>query len=498
MERVCTATVSRWVIPSIVKDKKLILFGTGRKAKEFLFFHKGHIPVTAVIDNDVNKHNLKLGDVIEDLNNPINENLIINSVDILSKYDDDEILIFIANAHPEEMIRQITLLRKTHVVTFAQWYQRQAQVSLAQKINNNKIIFFMYMHGAHEKAITRQLLKYRPDLDIVWVVDRCREDVPSGVRVLSTEYLYDCKYEADSAKVWVTGLEILNDYFKKRNGQHYIQVKHWASLTLKVFGPKCNERVVSNEEYEHILKAYEANNNKMDVVFTGSAFDEKSCRNGWGYLGHFVRVGSPRSDIMFDKAAGKRVYESIGIDESVNLAVYAPTFRWPFTREQPFSSLNFAQLYKSLIKRFGGKWRILLRLHPLVAEEAAKMTLPPYVLNVSDYDDSEELMAASTITITDYSSIMFEPAFVYKPVFLYAPDKEQYQREHPLLLEYDKMPFPVCDNNDDLEHAILNFDESEYRIALKNMFEKYEVDEDGRASERAAMYILGLMDSNRR
>ena len=123
--------------------------------------------------------------------------------------------------------------------------------------------------------------------------------------------------------------------------------------------------------------------------------------------------------------------------------------------------------------------------------------MPPYVSNVSDYDDSEELAAVAAVTITDYSSIMFEPAYAYKPVFLYAPDKAQYQQDHPLLLEYDKLPFPVCTNNNELEQAILSFDENDYRLNLQKMFDKYDVHEDGHASERAAMYILGLLDSKR-
>ena len=44
-----------------------------------------------------------------------------------------------------------------------------------------KIIFFMYMHGLHEKEITKQLLRYRSDLEIVWVVSRLREDAPKEV-----------------------------------------------------------------------------------------------------------------------------------------------------------------------------------------------------------------------------------------------------------------------------------------------------------------------------
>ena len=157
------------------------------------------------------------------------------------------------------------------------------------------------MHGVHEKEITKQLLRYRSNLEIVWVVSKPRKDVPIGVRMIVADNMFDCRYEAASAHTWITGLEILDDYFQKRKGQQYIQVKHWSSLTLKVFGPEATQKLFSREENENILNTYKMNADKMDIVLSGSLFDEDSCRKGWSYNGNFVRVGSPRSDVMFRK-----------------------------------------------------------------------------------------------------------------------------------------------------------------------------------------------------
>ena len=486
---------SRWII--LHNNKRIILFGTGKKAAEFLSFHRGWLPIEAVIDNDINKQKLKLGDVIENVCDSRNAKLVIEPVDVLQRYDKDEVVVLVANAKPKDMLRQVKSYGIKNVVTFAEWQDNQEKLPFYQGIKQNKIIFFMYMHGAHEKAITNKLLQYRSDLDIVWVVSKQRMDAPPGVRVVTTDNMFDCKYEAASARIWVTGLELLDDYFQKRNEQQYIQVKHWSSLTMKLFGPKCSEKVVSAEEYKNIIKAYDRNNKKMDVVLTGSQFDEESCRKGWGYSGPFIRVGSSRSDIMFDNEIKKCIYERMELKRTVHLAMYAPTFRWPLSEKQPFCDFDFERIHESLEKRFGGEWRIFLRLHPLVADQVSKLDIPSFVIDVSDYDDSEELAAIADLTITDFSSIMFEPAYAHKPVFLYAPDKYEYENKHPLLLDYENLPFPTCVTNEELMREILKYDENVYKNGLKCFFEHYGVHEDGHASERAAMYILGLIDAKR-
>jgi len=157
--------------------------------------------------------------------------------------------------------------------------------------------------------------------------------------------------------------------------------------------------------------------------------------------------------------------------------------------------LDFEQLKCSLEARFGGEWKILLRLHPSIAMEASKLTLPEYVIDTSIYENSQELVAASEIMITDYSSIMFEPAFVNKPVFLYAPDRETYiNEERELLLDYDELPFSIARSNEELVNEIKEFSVDMYEKNVKAFFAKYGVCEDGHASERAARFIMKLIN----
>ncbi len=156
-----------------------------------------------------------------------------------------------------------------------------------------------------------------------------------------------------------------------------------------------------------------------------------------------------------------------------------------------WQNLDFNILLTSLKQKWSGKWKIFLRLHPNVKMKSKYINHPKYVIDVSNYDDSQELVAASDILISDFSSIIFEQAYVLKPVFLYAPDKDTYERDdRELLLDYDSLPFPISTTNEELSEQILNFDEVEYKKNVQAFLDKYGVHEDGHASERAAKFII--------
>ena len=90
---------------------------------------------------------------------------------------------------------------------------------------------------------------------------------------------------------------------------------------------------------------------------------------------------------------------------------------------------------------------------------------------------------------------MFEPAFVKKPVFLYAPDRSDYiNQERQLLIDYDSLPFDIAESNEELCQKILEFDSNRYEQRLNDFFKKYDIHEEGQAGERAVAFINKLLE----
>lgn len=491
------------------KEKKVVLFSIDIETTNCLEQYGAF--VSKVVDNDPRKWGVETKSLMYNSGKFAMGNIKAESPEaILECAAEDTVIMISSIRYYEDIIEQVKNLGNYKCyVLLALEANRRSQAGyqeledpdflLAKRfskepIESNKILFYDYgTYSGHGKYISEKLLASGKDIDIVWAVRDPKTTVPEGMRVV---YIWDRENyirEVETAKIWVFDY-VLPTFFIKRPEQIYINVKHWASITLKTFGLVMEKRQERNREDQFIK-----NGEKMDYVIVGSDFDKESCRSGYAFNGEFLNFGSSRSDILFnEKFCRKKIYTHYGIDEDVKLLLYAPTFRYiskGVLSHRIQIDLDFEKIAGILESSFGGKWKILLRLHPNVMKDAHKINKPDCVIDVSTYPDSQELTGACDMMVTDYSSIMFEPAFVKKPVFLFATDLEEYlKEERDLLLDYKSLPFPIAHTHKKLEENLQQFNYESYVSGLESFFEKYGVHEDGHASERAAEFIAGLLN----
>lgn len=412
----------------------------------------------------------------------------------------DSLIIIAANPkirmeiknHLDEMgISEYMLLRKPEEVETTDFWELP--------IVSEKILFLSYgtvgRYSDHGKYITEELLKKNAKMDIVWAVNDGNDPtIPTSVRQINIHNREAVCREAATAGIWVCN-NPLTPYLVKREGQVYIQTKHWASITLKRFYLDDDSFKGDGDYHERWRKGF----SQMDYLLSGSDFDEESCRKGFEFKGECIRVGSPRSDVMFREQECKaKVCKHFGIDTKKKICLYSPTHRYKEgTRIAigPDEPMDYERLVKNLRKRFGGEWVLLIRMHPLIANNIAqKYAYGENVVDASSYLDGQELASTSEVMISDYSSIMFEPSFVGKLTVLYAPDRKDYIGiKKEFLLDYDCLPFPRAETNEELEKVILELDMEEYKEKVSQFLASYDVKEDGHASERAAKFIMGLI-----
>lgn len=500
-------------------DKKVFLFGTGVCA-EYFFHNYSDIRIEGIIDNDVKKQGFQADDFLWEAFKTEYGKLKIFSVDFLKQYNFDEILVLITSTNYYEQIIDdlekvgignyfVLLMMEANkriesgyveadnvIFSRADW----ADVCCRKKIVWNKILFYSFgTYSDHGKYITNALLKIMEDLDIVWAVSDMTLKVPQGVRKI---YLGNWKryiYEMETARIWIYNMPV-PPYIIKRQGQIYVQTKHWASITLKKFYLDTRARADMQDSAAY----WKQDSYKMDYIITGSDFDTESSRRGFDFHKEVLEVGSPRSDAMFhEKEMKQKVYSRYGLDLEKRMLLYAPTYRYDKNssanakpiQETREIDLDYEGVKAALQRRFGGEWYIALRLHPGHEKEVEKLKLPEYVIDLSIHEDGEEAAAACDIMISDYSSIMFEPAFVKKPVFLFATDKKEYiNKEYDLLIDYATLPFTIAESNEELIRNIECFSQTIYEKDVNCFFDKYGVHEDGHASERAADIIAKLID----
>lgn len=485
--------------------KKLFLFGIGKGLEWFDENYGSKVVVTGVIDNNERKHRKLLSDECSVSNI---KDLYIEGVEALSDFKPEELIILICSIqYYEDIAQQLKkidinaiyslLTMEANVRKSIEYeekdYKLEFSVQQCQNpIINNKLVFVMGNYCGHGFYISQEILKRNDNLEIVWIVSSILESSLSSVRQVLISDWQAFSYELETARIWICDI-LIPKYILKREGQVYIQVKHWSSVTLKKFGLGDFLACKSKETVDHCYY----NRDIMDYIFVGSDFDKETCRMCYDYTKEFIHVGSARTDILFKKEIKTQLKELLNISMDLNLLMYAPTFR---SNEFNISKvaeveMDFDYLKDMLEKRFGGAWKVLLRLHPAVSMESYKVKKTDAVIDVSFYENVQELVALSDVVITDYSSIMFEPAFVKKPVFLFAPDRKEYiDGERELLIPYDELPFLIAETNEELAKNIAAFNQEEYEIRITQFLDKYGVHEDGHASERAADFILGLLE----
>lgn len=496
-----------------VKGRKLFLFGIGEGVNYFLRNYGNQVQLSGVLDNNTGIQGERLDVCCEAAWKAGYGNLIIKPPCALKKFPSEDIVVLITSTNYYQAItRQMRDMGIGHVfiLLMMEAYRREFDPGRAkedleeirrchidwcchQTVEAQKIIMMIGVYGGHARQITRALLKERKDLDIVWVVENMHLDKPEGVRLVYGRNWGNYAYEMETAKIWIYD-DIISPQIKKRNTQIYIQVKHWSSITLKKFYLDDKSPVLTAE----VEEAIKYDGARMDYLFSGSEFDEESCRSGFMFRGKAIRLGSPRSDILFDKGIRDKVKERLCIEKDAGICLYVPTYRLDELEKTHSMEimLDMERLLQVLKEKWNREWYLLVRLHPSLAIGENVLPENRYIFYVGDYPDSQELVAASDIMITDYSSIMFEEAYRKKPVFLYAPDRKEYiEGERSLLIDYDSLPFPVAESNEQLQMIIRDFDMEKYEENLEAFMDRYGIHEDGHASERAAKFIIGLLES---
>ena len=115
------------------------------------------------------------------------------------------------------------------------------------------------------------------------------------------------------------------------------------------------------------------------------------------------------------------------------------------------------------------------------------------LIDVSQRPDMSEIIAASDVCLTDYSTVIFESFLTRNPGFIYVDDLNEYIADRGILMfKKEEIPFSVACNNDELVENILNFEQEIYEKKVDEFIEKTGIMEDGHASERVVELIERL------
>jgi len=249
--------------------------------------------------------------------------------------------------------------------------------------------------------------------------------------------------------------------WKKKRGQKYLMTWH-GSMPLKKIEKDAMDSIGSY--YVNIAKE---DSKICDLMLSDSKFFTNLIRTSFWYNGEILETSLPRNQKFFEKESShiirKKILKHFGETDNENtyLVLYAPTFRSNNSIDSYIT--EWWQIRKTIEFKYGKRVVVLMRLHPNLLQVINTDTLinEDFVKNASHYSDMQELMVASDMLITDYSSTMYEFSLMNKPCFLYMPDKETYDRD--LYFNLSDIPFAQSSNLSELISEIKNYCDQKYQ-----------------------------------
>lgn len=332
-------------------------------------------------------------------------------------------------------------------------YQQQLMISQYRSVGATKtpgqlrpaILFESFAGRAIQDsplALDQVVAQQRPDLERLWTVRDHSIAVPDG----ATPVLIHSRawYEALATSTYLVNNNNFPYYFEKQPGQCYLQT--WHGSPLKRIG-----RDVPNGNLSlsyRALMAREAGQ-YWDYLIAQTPWAGEIFRQAFGYDGVVLDQGYPRNDaiVASARAAERRelIRRHFGIGSGQQVILYAPTWR------DNKKDAQGRYLYQTFLDTgavraaFGPDAIVLMRGHTNTLA-SRKNLATNLVREVTAYPDINDLILASDVLVTDYSSVMFDYVVTGKPMIFLVPDLEEYRDDiRGFYFDFENTsPGPLC------------------------------------------------------
>ena len=240
---------------------------------------------------------------------------------------------------------------------------------------------------------------------------------------------------------------------KHKKNLKVIQIWH-ALGALKKFGysiedqeegtsSKLNKVMRMHKNYDYIFVSSEKAKEKFKEAFNSS-------------LDKLLIYPLPRLDLLNDKKYVKETQKNI-IKQYPNLSkkeniVYAPTFRISKSNMVDKTQVNNVEYIEKLIKQIDfKKYNLIIKAHPL-----SNLNIKDERVIIDKKFTTLDMLLISDYVITDYSAIVYEAAYIKKPLFFYAYDKDTYLKNREFYIDYKEMPGVISKSPKKIIDAIKN------------------------------------------
>ncbi|GHJ36444.1 CDP-glycerol glycerophosphotransferase family protein [Streptomyces sp. TS71-3] len=355
----------------------------------------------------------------------------------------------------------------------------------------------VYASGHHQgmsgdpAAIYARARELAPQVRGVWVVHpEAAERLPADVErvTVGSRRYYDVMARAT---YWVNNVNWPGSLVKRPGAVH---VQTHLGTPLKYMALDLLDR--PGARYGFDVRAMLRRADRWDVSLTAGRYAEEVWQRAYPCHYRSLRSGSPRNDVLVrgDDARAAAVRRRLGIPDGAQVVLYAPTPR-DYRRGRYVERLDLERLAAAL----GPERRLVLRLHPSLADHPARAMVPRdlqrrgLLVDATEEPSVEDLMLASDALVTDYSALMFDYVLLDRPVVVHADDWAAYRAVRGAYFDVTaEPPGHVTYTVEELAElfatgAWRDAESARRRAAFRDRFCEYE---DGRAAERVVRQVL--------
>ena len=157
---------------------------------------------------------------------------------------------------------------------------------------------------------------------------------------------------------------------------------------------------------------------------------------------------------------------------------------------QEIQEIDSPATLQTLRNKYNREWVCLVRAHPGVIGLTG-IDHSGDIIDVSAYEDMNDLLLISNMLITDYSSTAGDFALLNRPVILFHSDIEDYSTNtRALYFDVNESPYFIAKNQHELSALIEKLTNESVTANCKSILDFYGNYETGHAAEEIAKRII--------
>ncbi|MCU1563458.1 MAG: hypothetical protein JWN05_1837, partial [Arthrobacter sp.] len=360
-------------------------------------------------------------------------------------------------------------------------------VTLGGNAELTDAVLFMCFGGRRATDSPRRLLeefqRRGSQLPLYWAVADFSVPVPDGTEpvLIGSRLWYRLLTEVRT----LVNNNNFPFYFRKREGQVYIQT--WHGTPLKKLGNDVARTNFSLSYWNLMWREAEY----WDALLAQNEYAAEVLAKCFGFDGRVVTEGYPRNDSLTQERMKQNrpaIRRRLGIPEGKTAILYAPTWRDDAKNaSRQYEMVTYLDFEKAQ-QQLGDDYVLLLRGHHNIAGQR-QTAANKFVIDVTEYPEVNDLYTAADVLVNDYSSVMFDFCVTGKPIVFLTPDIAEYRdatRGFYFDLE-EKAPGPLHDTTEEVVQSIKNISVVSRRYARKyrEFVDTFAPYCDGESTQRA-------------